>query len=162
MGRLTARADARRAAWIAEAERTDAARKEGFSSTTAWLAALSGEPVPVCRSQIAVAEALEEMPETRKAFAAGEVSESRVKVLAQAQALAPSSSPKTRASLVAQVADGSCPAGPQGAGRLEDERPTRRLLRPRRNGSMDCGRCICPRTGPAWCTSAATWTLKAA
>ena len=56
---LTARADARRAEYITEAERSDAARKEGFSSTSVWLAALSGEPVPVCRSQVAVADALE-------------------------------------------------------------------------------------------------------
>ena len=74
---------------IAEAERVDAARKEGFRTTTEWLAVLSGEPVPTCRSQVAVASALGGMPATREAFAAGEVSESKVRVLAQAQALCP-------------------------------------------------------------------------
>ena len=44
------------------------------------------------------------MPETKKAFAAGEVSESRVKVLAQAQALAPDQFAQDEAALVAQVA----------------------------------------------------------
>ena len=102
--RLDAQTAAFRAGVIAEAERIDAARKEGFSSTTAWLAALSGEPVPICRSQIAVAEALEGMPATREAFAAGEVSESRVKVLAQAQALCPDQFAQDEAALVAQVA----------------------------------------------------------
>jgi len=104
LGRVRSRADAHRAAAIAEAERTDAAQKEGFSSTTAWLAVLSGEPVPVCRSQIAVAEALGGMPETKKAFASGLLPESRVKVLAQAQALAPEQFAQDEAALVARVA----------------------------------------------------------
>ena len=104
VGRVRSRADAHRAAAIAEAERTDAARKEGFPSTCVWLAALSGEPVPVCRSQIAVAEALGQMPETREAFGAGLLPEFRVKVLAQAQALAPEQFAQDEAALVAQVA----------------------------------------------------------
>jgi len=105
--RLDAQTGAFRAGVIAEAERTDAARKEGFSSTAAWLMALSGDPAAVCRSQIAVAEALEEMPATREAFAAGEVSESRVKALAQAQALCPGQFAQDEASLVARVAAAS-------------------------------------------------------
>ncbi len=88
---------------IAEAERTHAAEKQGFRSTTEWLAAVTGEPVQVARSQVAVAEALEQMPETRKAFAAGDMSVSRVKVLAQAQALAPEQFAKDEATLVAKV-----------------------------------------------------------
>jgi hypothetical protein len=107
--RLSARTDAFRAEVIAEAERTDAARKEGFASTTAWLMSLSGEQAAVCRSQIAVAEALEVMPETKKAFACGELSESRVKVLAQAQALAPEQFAQDEATLVAEAAN--APAG---------------------------------------------------
>ena len=107
IGRLSARADARRAVWLAEAERSDAARKQGYRSTTEWLAALSGEPVPVVRSQIATASALGEMPATREAFAAGDLSESRVKVLAQAQALAPEQFARDEKQLVAQVAAAS-------------------------------------------------------
>ena len=113
LARLQARADARRAAWLAEAERTDAAKKEGFRSITEWLAAVSGEPVAVCRSQVAVAEALERMPETSQAFAAGEVSECRVKVLAQAQQLAPEQFARDEAALVAQVAGASSQEVPQ-------------------------------------------------
>ena len=47
IARVSARADARRAEWLAEAERTNAAQQDGFRSTTEWLAVLSGEPVPV-------------------------------------------------------------------------------------------------------------------
>ena len=73
-------------------------------TTTAWLMALSGEQAAVCRSQIAVASSLEGMPETKKAFAAGEVSESRVRLLAQAQALAPEQFAQDEAKLVAEAA----------------------------------------------------------
>ncbi len=104
IARLSARADARRAAWVAEAERTEAARQQGYRSTTEWLMALSGEPASTCRSQVAVAEALQVMPATREAFGAGELSASRVKALAQAQALAPQQFAQDEASLVAEVA----------------------------------------------------------
>jgi 5-methylcytosine-specific restriction endonuclease McrA len=107
LGRVRSRADAHRAEAIAEAERVGAARQQGFCSTSEWLAALTGESMPVVRSQIAVASALEAMPETRKAFAAGEVSESRVKVLAQAQALCPDQFAEDETSLVARVAAAS-------------------------------------------------------
>jgi hypothetical protein len=113
IGRVSARADARRSEAIAEAERSDAARQEGFTSTTAWLSSLTGEPAPICRSQIAVAEALEQMPETREAFGAGEVSESRVKLLAQAQALAPEAFARDEGNLVAQIGSASAKRAPQ-------------------------------------------------
>ena len=106
-GRERYRWEARHTDLIAEAERRGVAHRQGFSSTTAWLAAVSGEPIPVCRSQVAVAEALEQMPETKVAFAAGALSESKVKVLAQAQALAPEQFGLDEASLVAQVASAS-------------------------------------------------------
>ena len=98
---------------IAEAERTHAAAQQGFQSTSEWLAAVTGEPVPVVRSQVAVAVALEAMPETAQAFAAGELSECRVKVLAQAQALAPERFAEDEAALVAQVAGASSQKVPQ-------------------------------------------------
>ena len=104
VARLSARTDALRAECIAEAERTEAARRQGFESTTAWLMSLSKEPAAVCRSQVAVAASLEEMPETKAAFAAGEVSECRVRLLAQAQALAPEQFAQDEATLVAQAA----------------------------------------------------------
>ena len=104
LGQVRSRADAHRAEAIGEAERTGAAREQGFASTTAWLMFLSGEPAAVCRSQVAVAEALEVMPETRAAFAAGLLPESRVRVLAQAQALAPEQFARDEARLVAEAA----------------------------------------------------------
>ena len=105
--------DAREAALIAEAEERQVARQEGYVSTTAWLAAVSGEPVPVCRSQVAVATALEAMPETRQAFAAGELSECRVRLLAQAQQLAPEQFAQDEAALVEAVAGASSQRAPQ-------------------------------------------------
>jgi hypothetical protein len=110
---LEARVQAHRAVVIAEAERTGVARQEGFASTTAWLMSLSGEPPAVCRSQVAVAEALEDMPETKKAFASGELSQARVKVLAQAQALAPEQFAQDEATLVAEAASSSSQQLPQ-------------------------------------------------
>ena len=105
---------ARRAEFLEQVERRDVARQEGFGSTTAWLMALSGEPAAVCRSQIAVAESLQEMPQTKKAFAAGEVSVSRVRLLAQAQALAlPEQFARDESSLVARAAAVSSQQLPQ-------------------------------------------------
>ena len=102
--RESRRWEARRAELLAEAERRGLPGREGYGSTTAWLMALSGEPAAVCRSQVAVAGALERMPQTREAFASGEVSESRVKLLVGAQALAPEQFAKDEAALVARVA----------------------------------------------------------
>jgi len=92
---------------VAVAEKRGLARKQGYPSTTEWLMALSGEPAAACRSKVAVASALEEMPATREAFAAGALPESRVKVLAQAQALCPDQFAQDEAALVAQVAAAS-------------------------------------------------------
>jgi hypothetical protein len=94
---------ARRVCLIGEAEERGLARREGYLSTTAWLMAVSGEPAAVCRSQVGVAEALQEMPETRAAFASGDLPESRVRVLAQAQALCPEQFARDEARLVAEV-----------------------------------------------------------
>ncbi|MBM3694932.1 MAG: DUF222 domain-containing protein [Actinobacteria bacterium] len=119
LGRLAARVDACRAEYLAEAERVGAARKQGYRSATEWLAALSGEPGSACRRQVAVAEALQAMPETRAAFCAGEVSESKVRVLAQAQALAPEQFAADEKILVDRVKDGCGAAGAPAGCRLE-------------------------------------------
>jgi hypothetical protein len=110
---LARRVDARRAELIAVADDRGIPAKRGFGSTTAWLMALSGEPAAVCRSRVGVATALEEMPETRKAFASGEVSESRVRLLAQAQAVAPEQFAADEAKLVAEAAAVPSPRLPQ-------------------------------------------------
>jgi hypothetical protein len=110
---VSSKADAGQAEVIAEAERTHAAEKQGFRSITEWLGAVTGEPVQIARSQVAVAEALGQMPETRKAFANGDMSASRVRVLAQAQALAPEQFAKDEAALVAEVVAASPNQVPQ-------------------------------------------------
>jgi len=104
LGRLASRVEARRAELIAEADRRGVARRQGFSSTTAWLMALSGDPAAVRRSRLAVAASLREMPETRAAFAAGEVSKPRVRLLAEAHRLAPEQFTRDESRLVAQAA----------------------------------------------------------
>ncbi len=104
LGRLSSRVEARRAEFIAEADRRGVARQEGYGSTTAWLIALSGDPAAVCRSRLAVATSLQAMPETRAAFAAGQVSEPRVRLLAEARALAPEQFTRDEAQLVSQAA----------------------------------------------------------
>jgi hypothetical protein len=107
LARLSARVEACRAEFIAEAEHCGAARQEGYFSTTAWLMALSGDPAAVCRSRVAVATSLEDMPHTKAAFVAGEVSESRVRLLAQAQAVAPGQFASDEAQLVAEASSAS-------------------------------------------------------
>ena len=103
LGRLSSRVEARRAEFIAEADRRGVARQAGYGSTTAWLMALSGDPAAVCRSRLAVATSLQEMPETQAAFAAGEVSEPRVRLLAEARALAPEQFARDESQLVSQA-----------------------------------------------------------
>jgi hypothetical protein len=98
------RGDAREADLVGEAEHRGLARQEGYASTTAWLVAVTGESAPACRGKLAVASALEEMPVTCEAFASGELSETRVRLLAQAQALAPVAFAEGEAQLVAEVA----------------------------------------------------------
>jgi hypothetical protein len=107
--RESRRWEARRAELLAEAERRGVACREGYASTTAWLIALSGEPAGVCRSRMAVAAALKDLPQTRRAFTSGELCESRVKLLADAQAVAPEQFARDETALVARVA--AAPAG---------------------------------------------------
>ncbi|MFH1329037.1 MAG: DUF222 domain-containing protein [Actinomycetota bacterium] len=111
--REASRLEAWRAELIAEADRRGLAGREGFGSTTAWLMAVSGDPAAVCRSRVAVAASLVEMPETRAAFASGVVSEPRVRLLAQVKELAPEQFARDEASLVAQAATVSSKRLPQ-------------------------------------------------
>jgi len=110
--REASRLEARRVELIAEADRRGLPGREGYGSTTAWLMALSGEPAAICRSRLGVAVSLRVMPETRAAFAAGELPESRVRLLAEAQAAAPEQFARDEAVLVARagaVASGRFP-----------------------------------------------------
>ncbi|MFH1329306.1 MAG: DUF222 domain-containing protein [Actinomycetota bacterium] len=81
LARLRAQVEARSAAAIAEASRRGLFEAHGFGSATAWLIALTGDPAPVCRSRLRVASALQHMHHTRRAFAAGDLSECRVRLL---------------------------------------------------------------------------------
>jgi hypothetical protein len=87
--RVIARLEAQSAELVGEAERRGIPQSDGFGSATAWLIALTGDSPAVCRSRVAVARALREMPATREAFAAGELSEPRVRLLVSACQFAP-------------------------------------------------------------------------
>jgi len=84
LARLRAQVDAQSAAAVAEADRRGLPQARGFGSSTAWLVALTGDPPAVCRSRLRVAMALRYMDHTRQAFAAGHLSECRVRLLADA------------------------------------------------------------------------------
>jgi hypothetical protein len=101
--RLASRVEARRAELIAEADRRGIPQEKGFGSTTAWLIALTGDPPAVCRSRLAVAMSLQQMPESRTAFAAGEMAEPRVRLLAEARDLAPEQFARDQLLLVTQA-----------------------------------------------------------
>ena len=87
--RLIARAEARRAEIIAIAHRRGVPQAQGFASPTAWLIAVTGDPPAVCRSRVRVALTLRTMPPTAAAFAKGDLSGCRVRLLADACAFSP-------------------------------------------------------------------------
>ena len=86
---LAARVVARSAELIESVARRGIPEAEGFGSATGWLMALSGDPAAVCRCRLGVAQGLRWMPATREAFAAGELSEPRVRLLVAARESAP-------------------------------------------------------------------------
>ena len=61
----------------------------GFGSPAAWLRARLGVRHGVARSWVGLARALPHMPRTRDAFAAGDIDESRVRVLCEARSVDP-------------------------------------------------------------------------
>ena len=81
LARLRAQVEARSAEVVAAAHRRGVPQAQGFASPTAWLIAATGDPPPVCRSRVRVALSLQHMDHTRQAFAAGELSECRVRLL---------------------------------------------------------------------------------
>ena len=111
--REASRLEARRAELIAEADRRGLPARHGYGSTTAWLVALSGDPAAVCRSRLGVAESLREMPETKAAFTAGDLPESRVRLLAQVRESAPEQFARDEAALVAKATAASSQRLPQ-------------------------------------------------
>ncbi|MBN2112884.1 MAG: DUF222 domain-containing protein [Acidimicrobiia bacterium] len=103
LDRLMSRAQARKANVVAAAHRRGVPQAEGFGSTTAWLIAVTGEPPAVCRSRVRVALALQHMPQTTQAFACGDVSEPRVRLLVEAREAAPAVFARDERLLVSQA-----------------------------------------------------------
>lgn len=103
LDRLVSRAQARKAEVVAAAHRRGVPQANGFSSPTAWLIAVTGEPPQACRRQVRIALALERMGRTRAAFAAGDLSEARVRLLADACEAAPDVFRRDEGLLVSQA-----------------------------------------------------------
>lgn len=101
--RLIARAEARAARVVAAAHSRGLPQDQRFGSPTAWLIAVTGEPPAVCRSRVRVALALRHMPQTAQAFAAGDLSEPRVRLLAEAREAAPEVFARDERLLVSQA-----------------------------------------------------------
>jgi hypothetical protein len=70
---------------LAEIHRRRLHERDGHVSAASWLAHRFGVAYGQAADQVRTARALEEMPVTRRAFAAGDVSSSAVRVLASAQ-----------------------------------------------------------------------------
>jgi hypothetical protein len=87
--RAAAQANARTVELIASGLRLGIPQTEGFGSATAWVMAITGDPPAVCRTLVREAQALQHMPETRQAFAAGDLSEPRVRLLVATREAAP-------------------------------------------------------------------------
>ncbi len=74
-------------AWLAsvrEAERSGEWQADGFVSTAAWLRAQCNLTPESARASVRLARALESLPVTSEAFAAGEISRKHVEVMAHA------------------------------------------------------------------------------
>ncbi|OFW53927.1 MAG: hypothetical protein A2V75_06150 [Actinobacteria bacterium RBG_16_70_17] len=95
--------EARSAALLGRIEQRGIPAVEGFGSTTGWLMARTGDPAPVCRSRVGVARALRHMPLTQKAFADGELSEPRVRLLTAAWEFSPDTFTRDESLLVDQA-----------------------------------------------------------
>lgn len=100
---LITRLEARSAELVDAVARRGIPEAEGFGSATGWLIALTGEPASVCRFRVGVARALRSMPITREAFASGELSEARVRLLVDCHRTAPAVFARDEALLVAQA-----------------------------------------------------------
>ncbi len=111
--RIITRAQARTAEIIATAHRRGVPQAQGFASPTAWLIAVTGDPPAVCRSRVRVAFSLRGMPHTAAAFAQGELSEPRVRLLVDACASSPEVFTRDEPLLVSQARSLSARAFPK-------------------------------------------------
>ncbi|MFH1329946.1 MAG: DUF222 domain-containing protein [Actinomycetota bacterium] len=101
--RLIARAEARAAQVVAAAHHRGLPDAQGSGSPTSWLIAATGDPPAVCRSRLRVALSLRHMPVTREAFSQGELSEPRVRLLADAREFSPGNFSRDERLLVSQA-----------------------------------------------------------
>ena len=101
--RRIARLESRSPELIESAARRGIPQEAGFGSPTGWLVAVTGDPAAVCRGRVGVARGLREMPLTREAFARGQLSECRVRLLAAARDSAPELFARDEALLVGQA-----------------------------------------------------------
>jgi len=83
--RTTEVLNAERLRWLAEIDRRQPYRREGFLSTASWLAQKFRMSWSEASRQMRLARALREMPEAQEALGSGEVSSSAVEVLASAR-----------------------------------------------------------------------------
>jgi hypothetical protein len=74
---------------LAEIDRRGIAARDGYLSTSSWLAVTERLPHGEARAKVRLARALEEMPQARRSLDDGEVSLSAVEVLARARKVDP-------------------------------------------------------------------------
>ncbi|MEO8291809.1 MAG: DUF222 domain-containing protein [Actinomycetota bacterium] len=86
--------------WLAEIDRRRLFERDGHLSAASWLAVRHRMAWGTARYQVRVGRALEEMPQTRAAMEAGEVSLAAVRLLATAHGVDPEAFARSEAQLV--------------------------------------------------------------
>jgi hypothetical protein len=85
---------------LGEIDRRRLYERDGHLSAAAWLVRAFRVAWGAARDQVRIARSLEEMPQTRRALEAGDVSLSAARVLAFARSAEPAAFPKSEALLV--------------------------------------------------------------
>jgi len=83
--RISEAVEAKRLRWLADQDRRASYRADGYLSAAAWLADRFGVAAGTAKREVGVAQALEEMPDVREAFLAGELASGAVRILAEAR-----------------------------------------------------------------------------
>jgi hypothetical protein len=101
--RVAAQAEARTAELIVASLQRGIPEADGFGSVAAWVISVTGDPPAVCRTQVRVARSLRHMPLVLQAFTRGELSEPRVRLLADARDFSPDIFSRDEPLLVSQA-----------------------------------------------------------
>jgi hypothetical protein len=101
--RISEMVEAKRLRWLADQDRRASFRRDGYLSSAEWLADRFGLARGTAKQQVRVATALEEMPDARDAFQAGEVSSSAVRVLVAAREAHPEAFSAQEPALIEQA-----------------------------------------------------------